>query len=172
MQINERALQLSITKKKDGIRKKINLIELSLIAINSVVSTVLLVDAILDKEGFWDYAGAVIMALTVFFLLFFRSRRKKRENTFDRSMLGELDHAIANSHSILQIATMMIYYYLIPVGLFSIGKMMYFGASIEKWLLIIGMFALAFILIRWERKACHIPRKKRLEGLRKKILEG
>ncbi len=170
--IDESALHRSIIRKKYGMSRKINTIELSLIFINSVVSLILLIDAIVDREGFWDYVGAFVMGLTVLFLLFFRSRRKKKENTFDRSMLGELDHAISNSHSILQIASMMIYYYLIPVGIYSIGKMIYFGASIEKWLLIMGFYILAFLLIRWERKTCHVPRKNRLVALKKKILES
>ncbi|MEO9481795.1 MAG: hypothetical protein ABJG47_00025 [Ekhidna sp.] len=169
--INETALHKSVTSKKKAASRRINIVEISLMIINSIVSVVLITDAILDEEGLWDYAGAVIMALTVVFLIAFRVRRKKNEQKFDRSMLGELDHAIANSHSIIQIATIMIYYYLIPVGFFTLGKMLYFGASLEKWFLIIGMFALAFFLVRWERKALHIPRKTRLEGIKRKLME-
>lgn len=169
--INETALHRNVTRKKNAASRRINTIEISLMVINSAVTIILLADAILDKEGFWDYAGAGIMALTVLFLAFFRKKRKKSEKTFDRTMLGELDHAIANNQSVIQIATMMIYYYLIPVGIFSLGKMLYFGASLEKWFLIIGMFALAFFLVRWERKALHIPRKKNLLALKKKLME-
>lgn len=169
--INESALHRSVTRKKDAASRRISIVEISLMIINSIVSIVLLVDAIVDKEGFWDYAGAMIMAFTVVFLLFFRMRRKKEENMFNRSMIGELDHAIANTRSIIQIATMMIYYYLIPVGVFSLGKMIYFGASLEKWLLIIGMYTLAFFLIQWERKSMHIPRKMNLLALKQKLLE-
>ncbi|MEO1254927.1 MAG: hypothetical protein AAFY41_08585 [Bacteroidota bacterium] len=169
--INESALHSSITRKKDGISRKINMLELALIFINSTCALILFIDSIIDNENSWDHIGATILALTVVFLLFFRQRRLKKENTFDRTMLGELDHAIANSQSILQIATMMIYYYLLPVAVFSIGKMIYFGASLERWLLILGMFALALFLIRWERQNLHIPRKKRLIELKKKIME-
>ncbi len=169
--INETALHKSITRKKNAASKRINLVEISLIIINSIVTVVLIVDAILDKEGLWDYVGAIIMALTVVFLIAFRFRRKRNEQMFDRSMLGELDHAISNSHSMIQIATLMIYYYLLPMSLFSLSKMLYQGASLEKWLLIIGTFALSFTLIRWERKKMHIPRKKNLEGLKKKLME-
>ena len=170
--IDESALHRSITKKKNNISRKVSIVELSLMAINSAVAIFLLVDAIVDKEGLWDYAGAVIMGLTVLFLYFFRKRRKNNENTFDRSILGELNHAIANSRSILQIATIMIYYYLIPTSIVSMGKMIYFGASIDKWLLIIGLYTLAFFLVRWEKRAIHIPRKNRLEALKKKIQES
>lgn len=169
--INESALHKSITTKKDAASKRINMVELGLIVINSAVSIILLADAVLDKEGLWDYLGAFIMALTVVFLVLFRRKRKKKENTFDRSMLGELDHAISNSHSIIQMTVIMIYFYLIPVGLYAILKMLYFGASLEKWLLILGMFILAFVLIRWERKVYHIPRKRDLLALKKKLMD-
>ncbi|WP_425390810.1 hypothetical protein [Ekhidna sp.] len=169
--INESALHKSISRKKTAASKRINVVEIMLMIINSTVSIVLFTDAIMDKEGPWDYAGAIIMALTVVFLLYFRNKRKKKENTFDRTMMGELDHAISNSGSMVRIATLMIYYYLIPVGIFTFGKMLYFGADIEKWLLIIGMFALAFFLVRWERKAMHIPRKQSLISLKKKLME-
>ncbi|SNT24823.1 hypothetical protein SAMN05421640_2939 [Ekhidna lutea] len=169
--IDQQALHNSIGRKKDAASRRINTVEIALMAINSIVAVILLVDAITDKEGLWDYAGAGIMALTVAFLAFFRIRRKKKEDTFDRSLMGELDHAIANSHSMIQIATMMIYYYLIPIGVFVLGKMLYFGASMEKWLFMIGMFALAFFLVRWERKACHVPRQRNLLALKRKLLE-
>jgi len=169
--INENALHRSITQKKEAANKRINKVEISLIIINSLVSITLLTDAILDKEGFWDYAGAFVMLLTVVFLVIFRLKRKKAANQFDRSMLGELDHAIANTRSILQIATTMVYWYLLPVGFFSLGKMLYFGASLERWLLIIGLYTLAFFLIQWERKKCHIPRKERLLALKRRLLD-
>jgi cation transport ATPase len=169
--INETALHQSITRKKYAASKRINKTEISLIIINSLVSIILLVDAIVDKEGFWDYVGAFIMMLTVVFLVVFRLKRKKEANKYDRSMLGELDHAIANTRSILQIATTMIYWYLLPVGFYSLGKMIYFGASLEKWLLIIGLYTLAFFLVQWERKKMHIPRKESLLSLKKKLME-
>lgn len=169
--INESALHQSIGRKKEAISRKVSLVEISLMIINGIVTIILFTDAILDKEGLWDYIGASIMALTVIFLFIFRKRRKEKENTFDRTMMGELDHAIQNSESIIQIATIMIYYYLIPMGLFSILKMIYYGASLEKWLFIIGMFALAFFLVIWERKAMHIPRRQSLNNMKKKLME-
>ncbi|MEQ9401985.1 MAG: hypothetical protein RIM99_00250 [Cyclobacteriaceae bacterium] len=45
------------------------------------------------------------------------------------------------------------------------------GASIESWLLIIGALVLAFSLVLWENKRCHIPRVNHLLTLKKKLLE-
>ena len=169
--INESALHRSVTKKKNAASRRIGIVEISLMIINGLVSAILFTDAIIDKEGAWEYTGAIIMMITVVFLARFRYKRKRNEHTFDRTILGELDHAIANSQSVIKIATMMIYYYLIPISIFSIGKMLYFGASFEKWLLIIGLFTLSFFLVRWERKSVHIPRKERLMALKRKLMD-
>lgn len=168
--INEDALHRRVKSKKKAANRLINLVELSLMTINSSVAVYLLYDAITDQEGIWDYALSGIMFLTVIFLIGFRYKRKKSEGKFDRSMVGELDHAIANTTSGLQIATIMIYYYLIPLGLFVLSKMAYFGASIEKWLLIIGMFILSYFLIQWDRKRFYMPRKANLEKLKETLI--
>ncbi len=170
--INESALHQSITRKKNAASKRMTIVELSLMAINTTTGTILLIDAIMDNESAWEYAFGIIMLLTVLFLAYFRKRRLQQEHTFDRTMLGELDHAVANSDSIIQIATLMIKYYLLPLGIFSITKMLVLGASLEKWLLFIGAYTLSFILVYYERKHCHIPRKEKLLKLRKKLQEG
>lgn len=169
--INESALHRSISKKKNLSSRRMNIVELSLMIINSATGIILLIDAIVEKEGIWDYSLSFMMLLTVLFLAFFRRKRLKQEKTFDRSMLGELDHTIANSDSIIRIATIMIYYYLIPLSVFSGIKMMVFGASTEKWLLVSGALVLAFILVYYERKKSHIPRKEKLKTLRDTLSE-
>ena len=170
--INESALHQSITRKKNAASKRMTIVELSLMAINTTTGIILLIDAVMDNESAWEYAFGIIMLLTVLFLAYFRKRRLQQEHTFDRTMLGELDHAVANSDSIIQIATLMIKYYLLPLGIFSITKMLVLGASLEKWLLFIGAYTLSFILVYYERKHCHIPRKEKLLKLRKKLQEG
>ena len=169
--INENALHQSITRKKDVASRRMSIVEISLMVINSITGVILLVDAIMDKESLWDYAFSVIMLLTVLFLAIFRKNRLKQERTFDRSMLGELDHAMNNANSMIRIATLMIQYYLLPIGVFSIVKMSIQGASLEKWILVIGAYSLAFILVYFERKVCHIPRKQKLIKLREKLYE-
>jgi cation transport ATPase len=113
--INESALHRSITKKKSAASRRMNVVELSLMAINSITGIILLIDAIVDNEGFWAYSFSILILLTVLFLALFRRKRLIQEKTFDRSILGELDHAIANSGSIVQISTIMAYFYQKPL---------------------------------------------------------
>lgn len=168
--INETALHNTITRKKKSASRRMSIIELGLMAINSTTGLVLLYGAIIDDEPFWDYSFSVIMLVTILFLLRFRWNRIKKENSFDRTLIGELDHAILNSDSMLQIATVMLKYYILPVGLFSFTKMLIVGASLEKWLLLGGAYTLAFITVYYQRKRHHIPRKEKLIRLRQKLM--
>ena len=84
--INEDALHNRIKSKKRAASRRINTVEISLMCINSAVSIFLLVDAIVDNEGFWDYASSAIMALTVFFIILFRRRRIRTQNQASMSL--------------------------------------------------------------------------------------
>lgn len=169
--INEEALHNRVKAKKRQANRIVNATEIGLMFVNTITATILLVDAIIDKEGFWDYGGAFAMMLTVLYLLFIRRKRKIAANKFDRSMLGELDHAISNTNSILQLVSTMIWWYFTPIAIFTISKMLIKGASVESWLLISGAFVLAYFLVNWERNYCHIPRKRYLEALKQKLME-
>ncbi|MEO9870998.1 hypothetical protein [Ekhidna sp.] len=168
--INEMALHKSVTRKKNAASKRINKVEIGLVLVNGFCSGLLFIDA-LDDPHYWDFIGSAMMLGTVIYMLFLRRRRKKAENTFDRNMIGELDHAIANTNSIIHVSRMMIIGYLIPFSIFYIGKMISLGAPLDKWLLIGGMYLLAFILIQWERKSMHLPRKEHLLALKRKLME-
>lgn len=168
--INEDALHKRVKAKKKQANRIVNVTEIGLMVVNTITAGILLTDAILDKEG-WDYGGAFAMLLTVVYLLFIRRKRKIAENKFDRSMLGELDHAISNTNSTIAIASTMIWWYFTPIAIFTLTKMIIKGASVESWLLISGAFVLAFFLVNWEKSYCHEPRKKHLEALRKKLIE-
>jgi len=169
--INEGALHKCVKAKKRQANRTVNVTEIGLMIVNTITVGILVADAIIDKEGFWDYGGALAMMLTVGYLLVIRTKRQKSENRFDRSMLGELDHAISSTQSTISIASTMIWWYFTPIAVFTISKMIFKGASVESWLLISGAFVLAYFLVNWEKSHCHEPRKKHLEALREKLVE-
>lgn len=168
--INEATLHNSVTRKKNAAIKRINKVEIGLMIINSLCSIYLFADA-LDDPHYWNFIGSAMMMITVVYVALSRHKRKKSENIYDRSIVGELDHAIANTDSIIHFSRMMIIGYLIPFTVFYVGKMIVLNAPPNNWLLIVGMYLLAFILIQWERKKMHIPRKENLVSLKKMLLE-
>jgi len=168
--IDESALHNRIKSKKRAASSRVNKVEIGLMIINSICSITLFVDGLDDPHN-WDFFSSAMMLVTVIYIVYTRTKRKKAENMYDRSMLGELDHAIANTDSLIHISRLMIYGYLIPFSLFFIVKMIVLEASLEKWLTIFGLYSLAFLMITWERKSMHIPRKKHLKMLRDKLVK-
>ena len=168
--INETAMHKNIKMKKKAASKSINRIEISLTIINSFCAVFLFADALNDAQ-YWDFVGSAILASTVIFIQYYRYKRKQAENTFDRTMIGELDHAISNTSSMIRITHLMIIGYLFPISILYISKMIFVGASLEKWLLIAGMFVLAFILVYFDRKKMHEPRIRKLRQLRDQLTQ-
>lgn len=168
--INETALHKSITRKKNMASKRMDGVEIGISLINGVMAIVLFIDALNDPHN-WDFIGSAMMLATVIYIQVSRHKRLKAENTFDRSMVGELDHAIANTNSLIHFSRMMVLGYLLPFSFFYILKMLVVDASLEKWLFVLGMYILAFALIIWERKKMHIPRQKNLESMKRKLEE-
>lgn len=168
--INESAMHDTIYRKKEAASRRINKVEVSLMLINSFCAVFLFIDALNDAQP-WDFVGSLIMMGTVIFVLLARRRRIKMEQTFDRSMIGELEHTISNTDSLLTISRLMIPGYLIPIAVLYITKMIINGSTIEHFALIVGMFVLAFILVFWERKKMHEPRIKKLRQLKEKLMQ-
>jgi Ca2+/Na+ antiporter len=167
--INEEAMHKSVKSKKRAANREVNITEIGLMIVNSITATVLLVDAINDNEAWPSYLGVGIMLFTVIYLLHIRRKRKKAAETFDRTMLGELDHAISNVQSTISIGKTMIYWYILPVSAYVMIKMLVVGAPLEKWLFVIGAFILGYFVSTWGVNKQHIPRKNKLEALKEKL---
>jgi Ca2+/Na+ antiporter len=168
--INESTLHERIKSKKQAAGRRINKVEIGISVINSFCAIFLFIDALNDVQK-WDFVGSAIFLSTVIYIQYSRYKRKKAEATFDRSMIGELDHAIANTESIIKVTQLMILGYLLPISILYLSKLAISGASPNQWLLITGMFALAFILIYAERKKMHLPRVRKLKRLRDQLMQ-
>lgn len=167
--INEEGMHRSVKAKKIAANREVNLTEIGLMIINSITASILLIDAIMDNEPWTSYLGVGIMLFTVLYLVYIRMKRKKADQTFDRTMLGELDHAISNVKSTISIGKTMIYWYLLPAGLYAMTKMFIEEASIIKWFIVVGMFILGYVVSNWGINKQQIPRKKKLEKLRETL---
>lgn len=169
--INENALHRRVNEKKGAAGRMVNLTEFGLMLVNGITSIILLADAMVDQEGFYDYLGAFLMMLTVVYIFYTREKRKRDEQRFDRSILGELDHAIARTKSTIKLGSTMIWWYLLPIGIWVIFSMLHKGASWEKWLLVLGALVLGFLVSNFEIKRVHVPKRRHLEALRSKLEE-
>lgn len=168
--INEPALHSSVTDKKDAASRRINRVEIMMSLINSIVGTFLFVLAVI-RPHMLNFINAGLMVATIVYIQYFRWKRKKAENTFDRSMLGELDHAISNVNFMIRFNYLMLVGYLLPLAVVSISALIVAGATLDKWLIITGAFLLSFFILRWEQRAYNVPGKKQLLALKKKLME-
>jgi hypothetical protein len=86
-------------------------------------------------------------------------------------MLGELDHAISNANFMIRFNYLMFAGYLLPLAVVSLSILIVAGATLQKWLIITGAFLLSFFVLRWEQRACNVPKKEQLLALKKKLME-
>ena len=169
--INEEALHNSVKSKKRSANRIININEIGLILINVAVVGVMIKDAFTREDEYFDLIGAGVMLLIIGYIFYIRGRRRKEELQFDRSLLGELDHAIASTAATIRLGTTMVYWYFAPLAAFSISKMLYKGADWQQWLLVSGLFILGYFVANWDVKRYQANKLKRLQNMRIKFLE-
>ncbi len=169
--INESTLHKNVIRKKNASAKRIEIVETILSILNSIVFIVVMI-LTLRHPNAWGFINAAIVGLSVVYIRYFRAKRKKSDNTFDRSMLGELDHAISNANFIIRFNYLLLVGYILPMAVVCISSLIAAQAGLGKWLLIAGMFLLSVFLIRWEQKVCNVPRKAQLLDLKKMLTEG
>lgn len=168
--INEDTLHKSVTRKKHAASRRINRVEIMVSVVNGGCAIFLLFLALRGSHQ-WGFVTAGLLAATVIYIQYFRWRRRKAENTFDRSMLGELDHTISNVNSIIRFNYLMVVAYLVPLTILTLVKLTVVGASWQKWVLMAAAFSVSIFMMRWEQRACNLPRRKQLLALKKKLME-
>lgn len=169
--VDEQAMHKAVKAKKKSATRMVSFNEIGLIIINLAMGVMQYHEWYYDGRDPWDLVMGVLVTLIAVFLVIIRLRRKKHEERYDRSMLGELEHAISGVKSLIWISTSMVWWYMAPIGVLVFGKFLIRGADWYSWLFVIGMFALAMILITWERRRWHYPRLEKLKMLKAKLLE-
>jgi hypothetical protein len=169
--IDEKRLHDNIKVRKQKGSKLINRMEWFLIAVNFLTGTFLLTTVIIEKESDLFINTLVVVMLGAALFIYSRHRaRLKNENRFDRSMLGDLDHAIANATYQARLSySMLIYFVLVWILVFLSAIN---SQSSMKMMIFLGVMFVVFLFLgSWEHKAWHLGRKKRLESMRAKLVE-
>lgn len=161
--IDEAALYRRIQAKGRKASRIANMNEIGLIIIFIATSITLL---IIERESFYSYLSAALTFLIAIYVWVGRVRRKKAEQQFDRTMLGELDQAIFNVENEITRARTFFWWMLLPAGLPTLLNMIQAGVAPWKWVIVPVAFVLAFGVVRWELRRRFLPRKRELEGLR------
>lgn len=166
--INEEALHNRIRSKRKGANRLNNINDFGLITV-AVVTAVIL--TIIRDGVITDYLISGVLLLIAGYVYISRIRRINKDQQFDRSMLGELNHAIANIDFEIHRARNFIWWFLIPIAIPITINFMYTGANYLQWLTVAVAYMLAISVTQWEMKKRLTPKRRHLETLRLKILQ-
>lgn len=169
--IDEQQLHKNISEKKKRASKFIGQMEWLGMAANVIGGGAILISSFVKGKGdiFTIPLGVMMLAFACYIFIS-RHKRLKGEDRFDRTLLGDLDHAISNVTYRTQLSYYMLLYF-IPVGLLLIANAIQEGLPLIKVFLIVMFVIVSLFLGRWEHRSWHLAQKKRLEAMREKLVE-
>lgn len=168
--INEAALHNRIREKKRSVEHTSSFSELFLIIANIAAAVIILTSILVKNNGnIYIYVLAGLMIVTAAFVFAGRLQRKRRENAFDQSMLGDLDHAIANATFQVRLSQIM-RWSILPVGTLTVLAL--WQNQIQIWILflILLFFGFTWLAGRWEHQM-YVRKKRELEVLHTRLAE-
>jgi RsiW-degrading membrane proteinase PrsW (M82 family) len=168
--INQEALHKRIKSSKKKASFASNMNEIGLVLIAVVTSTFLFIKNS-NSTNIFTFLPGIVLLLTAVYVWYKRSSRKKQEEQFDRTMMGDLDHAISNVEFEIKRARTFIWWYLIPIAIPVFLNLYDKNASLTKWLIIIGMFILSYAVVQLGLYFAQLPKKRSLQSLRDKLKE-
>lgn len=166
--INEKALHNRILSKKNQARHITNISELLSIIVNIGAGTFIL------GMNFFKQSGDIFMYLLsawmfgcALYLLVSRIRRIKGDYRFDRSMRGDLDHAISIATYQVRLSQIM-RWNILPVGALILLGIWEGGKSVWIAVGILIFFVLVHYASGWEH-SIYRTRRRELEVLKNKL---
>ena len=166
--INENALHKRIQAKKSQAHHITTISELLLIFVNMGMGGIVLGLTISKgSDNLFMYLMGGWMLATALYVLASRIRRLQGENTFDRSLLGELNHALSMATYQVSLSRLM-RWNIVPIGVLSLLGIGEGGKSV--WLLVglLVFFVLIYVASGWEHRF-YKGKKRELEALQKKL---
>lgn len=168
--INENALHKRIQAKKGQAQHITTISELLLIFVNMGMGGIVLGLTIFKgSHNLFMYLMGGWMLATALYVLASRIRRLQGENTFDRSMLGELNHALSMASYQVGLSGLM-RWNILPIGVLCLLSIWEGGKSVWLLVCLLIFFVLVYFASGWEHRI-YKGKKRELEGLQKKLQE-
>ena len=169
--IDERTLHQQVERKVKTTKRSANMMETGLITINVFVIIYLIIDALIDNAGWYQYLTVGAVILVSIYVATGRIRRKKKEKRFDQTLLGSLESAISDIDYLIKRGKTFVWWYILPFAITTAISLYYNTRTAWVWLGITVLFAFASWLPKWEIRKCHLPKKRALESLRKTLTQ-
>ncbi len=167
--IDERALHNHILAKKQQAFHIARFTEWLLMLVNFAVSGFIVWTNATSKGLVFMYVLAGWLLISTLFVLVARIRRLRDMNKFDRSLLGDLQHALATASYQVRIAQVM-RWNILPMALLIL--LSFWENGISAWVSIVAMifFGVAYYASGWENNI-YKRKKRELEALLRKMEE-
>jgi hypothetical protein len=166
--INEKAMYNLILSKKRHAHHITNTSELLIVIVYIITGSVVLGMNLFDQSSNISmYILSVWMLGSALFMLVSRIRRIKGGNQFDRSMSGDLDHAISVATYQVRISQIMLWN-ILPIGTLTTLGLWEGGKPIWIAMVVLLFFALSYYAGRWEHNI-YKRKKRELELLKNKL---
>lgn len=167
--IDENALHKRVLIKKEKMSYITDFSEVLSIVVNFGGGSLVLGLTIFKRsENLSMYLMAAWMLATSFYVIASRIRRLKGKNTFDRSVLGELNYAVSTATYQVRFSQLM-RWNIVPIGVLSVLSSWDSGKAI--WLVpgLLLFFALSYFASGWEHRI-YRAKKQELVTLQKKLV--
>jgi hypothetical protein len=169
--LDEKALHNRIQAKKKGILHIADSSEWSLMTINLAAGSLLLVlNPLRPGANLFMYVETIWMFATVVFIVASRIRRIKASRQFDRSIHGDLDHAISLAGYQIRLSQ-IVRWNLLPMGAIMILSGWEAGKFVKVGAVILVSYVLAFYVGSRELRV-NGRRKQELQILKEKLENG
>ena len=166
--INEKAMYNLILSKKKQAHHITNISELLIIIVYFIAGSFVLGMNLFDQSSNISmYVLSAWMLGSALFMLVNRVMRIKGGNQFDRSMSGELDHAISVATYQVRISQIMLWN-ILPIGALTALGIWEGGKPIWIAIIVLLFFALSYYAGGWEHNT-YKRKKRELEILQKKL---
>lgn len=167
--INEKALHNRIVAKKHQVIHIAGFTEWLLIIVNIATGGFLVGSNFNSHNYFFTYLLAAWMFGSAVYVLIHRISRLKEQHRFDRSLSGDLQHALAAASYQVRIAHIM-RWNVLPIVLLVLLNIWEGGKSLWLSLAVSLFFILVFYASGWEL-GIYKAKKRELEVLQKKLQE-
>ena len=166
--IDEEALHNNVIKKKNRAALIANRTEVYMIGSLIIAASVIWGATIITGE-IQMLPLALSGFMVVMAILLYKKRRKRLlwQNTYDRTLLGDLDEALANAEYQLSFSKWSKNLFLVVAALTVVDVF-----SPEAWwksVIVLVFFVVVYFLAKWEYRTLYLSQKNNLKAMRDKV---
>ncbi len=166
------ALHKNIQRKGRCLERQVGLTEWGMIAITLFVALEQAREPLLEGVDMHQIFGSVVMLAVGTWMWVIRRRRLNHRAQFEATLLGDLDRALYEADLHLRLAQSFQLWFMLPaMAIVALNWTVKDEVrSTGKFLLVLGVFALAMCVVRLGIRFQYLPTKRNLHSLRETLI--